>query len=420
MNSILLVDDDQIIINTIENKLYDCINDIEIISKSNYAQTQAAVDEFQFKIAIVDLTLSDAPNGEIIDLLATKGIPTIALTQKMDDMTRSVIINKEIVDFVSKNDLDNISFLAKIIKRILNNYSTKVLVVTDSPEHKQRTTTYLRKLNLTIYHAENGQEALDLVLQGQNSISLVLTDFKMPVMDGLELTIRLREHYNKDQLCIIALSSNEDPTLSTKFLKRGANDYLKKPFSEDEIQIRVNTNLEMFHLLRNASDLANRDYLTNAYNRRYFFESGNAILKKAIRNKKSLFLAILDIDHFKQINDTFGHDIGDEALKYFSKKLNESFRTSDLIARFGGEEFCVLLEDISQEKAIELLDNFRKYFENHTLNAGPHEIHFTISIGIFYGLLDDLGDMIKEADMGLYRAKESGRNKIILNDESIV
>ncbi|MDH5465268.1 MAG: diguanylate cyclase, partial [Thiovulaceae bacterium] len=217
-----------------------------------------------------------------------------------------------------------------------------------------------------------------------------------------------------------ALSSNEDPTLSTKFLKRGANDYLKKPFSEDEIQIRVNTNLEMFHLLRNASDLANRDYLTNAYNRRYFFESGNAILKKAIRNKKSLFLAILDIDHFKQINDTFGHDIGDEALKYFSKKLNESFRTSDLIARFGGEEFCVLLEDISQEKAIELLDNFRKYFENHTLNAGPHEIHFTISIGIFYGLLDDLGDMIKEADMGLYRAKESGRNKIILNDESIV
>ncbi|MDA3908341.1 MAG: diguanylate cyclase, partial [Sulfurimonas sp.] len=197
-------------------------------------------------------------------------------------------------------------------------------------------------------------EALKILEKNKN-ISLVLTDYEMPNMDGLELTFRLRKKYKKDQLGIIAISIVEEQNIISKFLKIGANDFINKKFTHNEIVTRINANLELLDLFGQIKDMANKDFLTGAYNRRYFFDTGNYIYTKSKRNKTPLAVAMIDIDKFKNINDKYGHDTGDVAIQETTKILNNNLRASDLMARFGGEEFCVLLEDITFENVRLLL-----------------------------------------------------------------
>lgn len=150
------------------------------------------------------------------------------------------------------------------------------------------------------------------------------------------------------------------------------------------------------------------------YNRRFFFEAAESIVKKAHRNQSPLLVAMLDIDHFKLINDTYGHDVGDIAIKEVASILKQSVRSSDLISRFGGEEFCLLLENISMDEARELLENIRIKFESNIIQCQNNAISYTVSIGAFYGNSSDIEAMIKDADLNLYEAKKNGRNKVVL------
>ena len=127
-----------------------------------------------------------------------------------------------------------------------------------------------------------------------------------------------------------------------------------------------------------------------------------------------IYVSLLDIDKFKSINDTYGHDIGDEAIKTVSTILNKNLRKTDLIARFGGEEFCILIENISLENATILLERVRQAFERHLLVIDNLQIKFTVSIGIYYGIKNTLEEMIKIADNELYFCKNNGRNQIKL------
>jgi diguanylate cyclase (GGDEF)-like protein len=155
--------------------------------------------------------------------------------------------------------------------------------------------------------------------------------------------------------------------------------------------------------------------MTGAFNRRYFFDSGDAIFKKALRDKKNLVVAMFDIDKFKNINDTYGHDVGDVAICEVCNILNHNLRTSDLMARFGGEEFCILLEDISLENTIHLFEKIRIAFEENIIKIDKIEIQFTVSIGICFGLNKTLENMITISDNGLYYCKNNGRNQIAIN-----
>ena len=158
--------------------------------------------------------------------------------------------------------------------------------------------------------------------------------------------------------------------------------------------------------------MANKDFLTGAYNRRYFFETGNLILKKARRNNENIALAMIDIDKFKDINDTYGHDVGDKVICEVCNVLNIHLRESDLMARFGGEEFCIIVDNISEEDAVKLFDKIRVELSEHRIELESGSISFTASIGIFHGIEGALDDMIKISDNGLYYCKENGRNQI--------
>jgi diguanylate cyclase (GGDEF)-like protein len=177
-------------------------------------------------------------------------------------------------------------------------------------------------------------------------------------------------------------------------------------------------NLELIDLFRQSKETASKDFLTGLYNRRFFFESGIPILEKTKRKSLSIAVATIDIDFFKKINDTYGHDIGDVAIKEVANILKKHLRSSDLIARFGGEEFCILLDDISEEKALNKFEDIRAAFESNILSVSGATISYTVSIGLYYGNACSLEDMLTLSDKALYEAKETGRNKVIIHKKS--
>ena len=240
----------------------------------------------------------------------------------------------------------------------------------------------------------------------------------MPVMNGLELTRELRKKYNKNELGIVAISSNEDNEINSVFLKEGASDYIKKPFLKEEFSCRINNSIEALENIQIITNHANRDFLTGLYNRRFFFGNMNEYIENRQLHSEEFALAMIDIDYFKKINDTYGHDIGDVAIKEVANILKKHLRSSDLIARFGGEEFCILLDDISEEKALNKFEDIRAAFESNILSVSGATISYTVSIGLYYGNACSLEDMLTLSDKALYEAKETGRNKVIIHKKS--
>jgi len=157
-----------------------------------------------------------------------------------------------------------------------------------------------------------------------------------------------------------------------------------------------------------------KDYMTGIYNRRYFFEVAEALYLRANRKHSKLAVIMIDIDDFKAINDTYGHDIGDLAIIEVRKVLERNLRKYDLFARFGGEEFCVLLDDISKEDVEKLFEKIRKDFENNRITSGDITIGYTVSFGIAYGMMSSLEKLIKVADKAVYASKQNGKNQVTI------
>ncbi len=415
--TILIVDESEFVLDLLESKLKKNFDNPTIFKATSYKDSVKHIlnKKTHIDVAIINLVLPDVKDGIVIDFALKKDIPVLVLVDKEDEEINSFLVDKDIVDFIVKDENLDCSYAIAGISRILKNYDTNVLVVDDSPLQLVMAVKLLKKLKLNITTARDGKEALDILHSSEEKFSLVLTDYNMPVMDGMKLTKEIRKDYDKDKLGVIVLSANDQPEVPTKFIKLGANDFLNKPYSQIEVTTRINSNLEILELFEKTRDMANKDFMTGAFNRRYFFDSGQAIFGKARRDKKNLVVAMLDIDKFKNINDTYGHDVGDVAICEVANILNENLRDSDLMARFGGEEFCVLLENITLEDTEKLFEKIRDRFEKNIIKVGDLEIKYTISIGICYGLEDDLEAMIKKSDDGLYHCKNNGRNQIAIN-----
>jgi diguanylate cyclase (GGDEF)-like protein len=413
MKKVLVVDDSQTILSLLRTEIKTHSN-IEAYYAASYKEAVNLLREHKgnFHAALLDLNLPDAPNGEIVGLANSHHIPSVVLTGTIDEKAQKNLLKKDVLNVILKNDPSSIKFAINDISRTLKNYDTTVLIVDDSIVYRKILRDSLSKIKINVIEVSDGQEALKVMENKENNISLIITDYEMPNLNGLNLTIKVREKYKKDQLGIIVISSAEDQDVIDRFLKFGANDFINKPFSHNEIITRTNSNLELLDLFGKIKDMANKDFLTGAYNRRYFFDSGKSIYSKNKRKKSPVAVAMIDIDKFKNINDTYGHDIGDIAIQEVKKILDKNLRTSDLMARFGGEEFCILLEDITIENTKLLFEKIRKKFEENVIDADGTKISYTISTGIYFGFSDSLEDMIRLSDEALYIAKESGRNRV--------
>jgi len=362
-------------------------------------------------LALLDLNLPDAPDGEVVDYALSKKIPSIVLTANVDEKTRKKILAKDVIDYVFKGNMDDVNYIFTLINRLSKNRKYKVMIVEDSMTMRNEVKRMLRAQMYQVFAAAHGEEALAFI-EANPDMKLVLTDYYMPVIDGFELTKQIREKYSKVEMSVIGITAGTDEMISSKFLKIGANDFINKPFTKEELVCRVNNSIESLEYIETISDMANTDFLTGARNRRSFFKEIEEYMQICQQNGEQFAVAMLDIDHFKKVNDAYGHDAGDIAIKELVRIVKENIKGSDIVARFGGEEFCILLKDIDKNSAVELFVRLRLKIANNVIVFNKKEIKYTVSTGITFNCDEGIEEMINQADMALYNAKNSGRNRV--------
>jgi len=366
----------------------------------------------RFTAAVVDLELPDADTGEVVDLTVEAGIATVVLTGNYDEETRASILEKRVVDYFLKGD-QSLSAINDILHRLRINPEVDILVVDDSAAFRLMCKRLLETHRFSVLEAGDGAAALE-VLDAHPEIMAVITDYEMPRMNGIELVGALRERRKRDDLAIIGVSALGNRFLPAQYLKHGADDFLTKPFEKEEFYCRVYRSVTNIEQIRRITRAAYTDQLTQLSNRLHFFTVAPPLFEHALRQSIPFAVAMVDIDFFKRINDTFGHAAGDAALQHLAKLLEDNLDDNDMVARFGGEEFCVLSIDVSGEAVSDKFENLRRAVEASQIEFEGEIIRFTLSIGVSVNPAANLDVVINRADEFLYQAKESGRNRVLV------
>lgn len=415
MKKILVVEDTSFFGRMLKNKLA-----LETGAKVRWVRTMAEAvtlvkdDASEYIAAIVNFNLPDAPNGEIVGQLVGHDVPVIVFTSVVSKEVRDRIWEEKVVDYVLKEGVQSLDYLVALLRRLERNPQIDVLVVDDSTLPREAIANLLRVHRYRVFEAADGRQALQ-IMEENPQIKLVITDFHMPHMDGFELTQALRKRWSKDDLAIIGISARGDNVMAARFLKSGANDFMiKQSFLIEEFYCRVSQiieNLENIDAIRRASAT---DFMTGLPNRRDFFDSGIQLWQQATGAGAPLACAMIDVDHFKKINDSFGHDAGDLAIQHVARILRQTLPPGCIVARMGGEEFCALLPQQADE-AVSCCESIRRTLEQAAINIPDSEeaISLTVSIGLTTEPGASLEGMINLADTLLYQAKERGRNRLV-------
>ena len=414
MERILVVDDNKALAKLIVMQMEKTIDDMTIDVAYSFAEAKILISEHDkdYFMTILDLNLPDAPNGEIVDYALSKELSAIVLTGSIDDETRQNFINKDIVDYVYKGNMDDINYIFQMINRLSKNRQYKVLVVEDSLPFRNMIKKILTSLQFKVLAAAHGEEAMSYFADNPD-INLIITDYRMPVKDGLEVLKEVRKEKDKNSLGVIVMTSPSEKTDASIFLKNGASDFIAKPFSKEELICRVNNTIEAMENINKIANFANRDFLTGVYNRKFFYSDVEEYVQVAEETNEPYAFAMIDVDYFKNINDKYGHDGGDRVLKSIAKILNDNTKGSDIVARFGGEEFCVVLKKINKEEAVKFFVNLRAKVAENKVTIKKEKVKVTISIGVSFGNGHcEIDDMLEACDSALYTAKENGRNRV--------
>lgn len=301
--------------------------------------------------------------------------------------------------------------------------SRVVLVDDDHVQGKQ----IVAKLN-EIYEVEWIQEpdgAIEKCAEKENDVILVST--QLSDMDGLRLASQMKGHEKLRQVPILVFVDEDEEPAMLKALELGMNDYMTIPVDRNEMIVRVRTQIRRKKFqealksnYQKSISMAITDGLTGLYNRHYLNTHLDNMVKQALNNTKHLALMIMDMDHFKSVNDTHGHDVGDMILKQLSELIMQASRSSELAARFGGEEFVILMPETDPQAAFNAANRIREIVENtkFAINGKGDFIERTVSIGVasLYPDGDSGESLLKRADEALYEAKHGGRNMVKVSE----
>jgi diguanylate cyclase (GGDEF)-like protein len=411
MKKVLLVEDSALVLKVMRRLIQE-----QGEFEADFAETLAAAVELigdepeKYFAAVVDLNLPDAPKGEVVDLVLSKKIPTVVLSSSYDEKNRDKLIAKGVVDYVIKENRYSYNYALKIMTRLNKNHNIKVLVVDDSLVARKQCAKLLRKYLFQVVEANGAKQAIKQLIDNPD-IRLVITDYNMPEIDGFELVKLLRGKYDKQDLTIIGLSGDGNALLSAKFIKNGANDFLRKPFIQEEFYCRIMHNIETLETVEMIKDAANRDYLSGLYNRRYFCEVSDKVIKKENEFSYTYAVALIEVDNFREFNNVF-HSYGDQVVEVFSKIFSHYFKNS-ITGRLNGSQYAVLLTETDQNEAFEFLDLFRSKVAELNIKFGEENKLISISVGLRISDSEDLNEMLKNCDDLLNRAQDAGQNIVL-------
>ncbi len=291
----------------------------------------------------------------------------------------------------------------------------KVLVVDDSRLNRRLLSEILEEAGFDSDEAGNGQEALDRARS--DTPDLILMDIMMPGMDGFEACGLMKEDPVLHEIPVIMVTAKTEGADIKRALDLGAFDYIRKPIDEDEVIARVQSALRYRRQQELLREMATKDSLTGLYNHRMIMELFEKALSRQERAGQGIAFVMTDVDHFKAINDTYGHQAGDAVLRQLAKVLVESVRDGDLVGRYGGEEFAIVLSDLSRDDTTGLCERIRAAVEEREFQTDRGTVRATLSVGACWMVpARDSGTrpFITKADEALYRAKDLGRNRVEL------
>jgi two-component system cell cycle response regulator len=376
-------------------------------------------------VPVVMVTALDQPSDRVAGLDAgaddflTKPVDDAALFARVRSLVRLKMMTDELRMRESTGQGMGLVDPAETFTE--NSHSGRILVIEDRAESVAWFSGALTS-DHQVASVDTFEEALVRVKGGD--FDLIIVSLGMRGFDGLRLCSQLRSLPEGRHVPILVVVSDGDRRKLTQALEMGVNDYLTRPVDKNELVARVRTQLRkkryadrLRHNVQLSLEMAITDQLTGLYNRRYMSRHLDTLVNSARKNGRPLAFVIMDIDFFKQVNDTYGHDIGDEVLKEFAIRISANVRGLDLACRYGGEEFVVVMPDTDMSFAYSISERLRHSIETTPvkISSAPHLLNITISIGI--AALED-GDasaeaLLRRADQALYRAKRSGRNKVV-------
>jgi len=263
-----------------------------------------------------------------------------------------------------------------------------------------------------VIETTNGKSALSIL--EKEDVHLILLDIVMPEVDGYEICQKIKENEKTKNIPVVFITAKTDEDSIEKAYDVGGSDFVTKPFKPKELLARVKTQLKIHKMEKELRLLALIDPMTKLYNRRYFTSITEHSISFAQRERQELSVIMIDIDDFKNINDTYGHQIGDDVIVLVANTLMKIQRKSDIVCRYGGEEFVILLPNTSLENAKKVAEHARKEVESLSVSdSSQQEISFTISLGVSCVNVDDeetIEKSLKRADDALYNAKKLGKN----------
>ena len=296
----------------------------------------------------------------------------------------------------------------------------KVLLAEDDPTQRLVLAHLVRNAGYVVETVPDGASALARILQ--ETFDILITDLDMPGLDGSCLCQRIREASLANYLYILMLTAHTGDVDVAAGLEAGADDFVRKPANPIELLARLKNGSRIVKLQRESYRNSITDALLGVFNRRYLIHQLRCEVWRAHRYQRPLAVLMVDLDHFKQINDRFGHSAGDQVLMGFARKTRGLIRACDWFARFGGEEFVIVLPETPLEVAGQVAEKVRSELEAvpFVLASGEHRVTASFGVaGLTLGSDENSDVVLGRADQALYRSKQQGRNRITIADEAI-
>lgn len=418
---ILIADPSKVSRFLLEKLLRDKYN---LLMVSSYTEAVETIKEALPVVAIISYELKDGNGLNLCKYLNKsekfRNVPVIIIGSNFDEKLRADAYECGAIDFFPKTNLNGefvkyIDDLVEILSQT-NISSATVFAVDDSIVQLKFIENILKSLKIDVELFSKPEDLLERIKEKIPDV--IISDLYMDNIDGIALTKILRQNKKLKHVPIIIQTSSRDNSILRTLMVHGANDYILKPYSNEELLLKFTAAYkskklydELEEINRELFKKATVDPLTNAYNRRFFMEQFNFLFLNAKRYKQNLGFFIIDMDHFKKINDIYGHLCGDEVLKQFVKTLKNTLRQTDIIGRFGGEEFVCLIPNVTKNGILMVIRKILNSVRNDKVLYEDKVVTYTVSIGAV-DCLDkkDIDEVVKIADELLYETKNRGRN----------
>ncbi len=406
---ILLIDDNKMLGKLLAKKIAMTLN-CEVDIAFDFAEAKSLLSNEYF-LVFADLCLPDAPNGEVVDYILEKKLPVIVLTASGDKATKDKFMDKDILDYIFKESDSCIDEIIDSITKLSRYAKTKVILAMSKLPERNEIKKYLNTRLFDVLAAAHGEEAMSY-LNDHNDVRLVIADANMPVISGKELLDEIRIRFSEDELGVILLGDKND-ALEADLLKNRANEYLIKPLNKESFNCRLDRCLTYMENMKFLNTYNNLDPVSGAKNYNALMDLTDDYLNEIATKEEEFALAFLDIDNLKTLNEEYGYEIGDRVIKICADEIINETKGRDIVGRYDADKICILLKNISQERAIKIFSRIRVNIKKAGVLVNLDEVFFTASIGIVFGKSGDKFELLAEkAAKALSQAKANGKDRV--------